>query len=99
MDNWNGKEIGVGFDRKSKSLNPENPRSKGLKGLYDTELALQNLYQDCAMSSYAKDSLVNQLKNIINGSFNIPLTVFDEQKYKKVMISEATRILEEYQNS
>jgi hypothetical protein len=92
---WDNKKITKYYYDKSTSLQPETARRKGLKGLYDVELAFQKLYNDCALSCRTKQSLIIRLKNILKGDFKIPEEVFDTNNYKDVYISEANNILKD----
>ena len=68
------------------------------KGLYQIELAENNVYSNIAHLAFEKDRLVSFLKDLISQDVLIPKDVDDEEKYRSSFLSTARTILDNINN-
>lgn len=79
------------FLQKANAIHPEDYEQHHTR---DTALARQDVYYDCYMSSFSKESLVQRLEEIVAGKIELPEeTQVDAETYRAVYIREATIIL------
>ena len=67
------------------------PNALELKGVYDTELALQKLYTECAASAEDRDSLLSKLDQLIKHGAE-DCRAFNCAEYKSIIKLEASLI-------
>lgn len=93
---WNNIEIAQKFLRQANALHPEEARSEGK---YEEELARQELFYECYMTSFSKDKLIALLQSAVEGEIKIPEGAeVDEQRYRMEYSRQAALELKKIQH-
>jgi hypothetical protein len=92
---WDSIKMGQKFLRQANALHPEEARHEGR---FEDELAIQDLFYECYVTSFSRDKLIEQLKASVEGNVKIPEELpddFNEQKYRKAYSKQAGIVLGE----
>ena len=90
---WDKIKMAQQFLSYANALHPEEARSEGR---FEEELARQELYYECYMSSFTKEKLTEVLNGIVAGKVSFPEEKPDdlnEEKYTKAYAQEAQAVL------
>ena len=88
---WDKFTAAQKFLQKAHAIHPEDYEQHHAR---DTALARQDVYYDCYMSSFSKESLLSRLEEVIGGKIELPEEEdVDADTYRTVYIREATIIL------
>lgn len=90
---WDKFEMAQKFLRKANAIHPEDSDDA------DEALAIQDVYYECYMSSFSRESLLKRLGELAGGDITLPEeTEVNEEKYRSVCIREAKAILLSVEN-
>lgn len=89
---WDKFQMAQKFLQRANAIYPEDAETEALR---QRDLALQNVYYDCYMSSFSKEDLVKRLQQIIGGNIHLPDEEenINEERYRETYIAEAKVIL------
>ena len=99
MATWDSIRMAQQFLRRSNALNPDQARQEGR---YEEELAQQELLDECYISSFSKQNLMEMLQNSISGRIKMPHDLpegidLNVDRYRKAFIDLAKEVLSEIQ--
>jgi hypothetical protein len=93
--NWDGNKTNDYFTGLYEKQNPEKylnkPKHEVFENLHDIELALQDLYSECAQNAWTEERLLTALDNIIN-SKTASNKAKNTGKYLEAKIEEANKL-------
>jgi hypothetical protein len=92
---WDRRKAVDYFMEQYSRFNPDQyryrPNAQQLKGVYDTELALQKLYTECAAAAEDRRSLLCKLDQLIKNAAE-DNRAFNPAEYKSIIKLEASLI-------
>ena len=98
---WDSIKMAQKFLQQANGLHPEEAK---YEGRFEEVLAHQELYDECYMTSFNRDKLIEFLKGAVAGKINLPkpedesedpVEEIDEEKYREAYAQLASQILSE----
>lgn len=94
--NWDSVKMAQKFLQKANAIHPEDA---GDEKEHDENLARQDVYYDCYMSSFSRENLIKRLNEMVAGKIEMPEEEVDEEHYRSIYIREAKSVLESVEGS
>ena len=95
---WNRAKAVDYFIREYSRYDPSQyvfrPNAKELEGVFDTELALQKLYMECAAASEEKETLLSRLNHLARHGAEDP-RAHNTREYKSMIQLEAAELIKQ----